>query len=275
MISLGNIVIPNIMPHLLGVLGLLLLWQYHQMQVMAGRIQAVDFWDRSGIRMFIHAVAHDGKACGACQGGDGMAFVPSLATKKDFSPQPRACLNSSACRSLSVGLYGGWAEAHTLIQRLRREGKKKPVKLTQQDIKELFDGRWERSISGSADRIAIHMLEAMPMEETDPEASLFRYRFVVEQATGARDLYFVVPSYFGLVSGLERLGQFQEALKCIDKFEERFAEKKQAPHFPTETQRGLMSIQKSRLVMRLREESGGIPRAATMPGSPNLSGAPA
>ena len=50
-------------PYLLAILGLLALWGFHEMQVRAGRIQAVDFWDRSGIRMFIHITPKDGHIC--------------------------------------------------------------------------------------------------------------------------------------------------------------------------------------------------------------------
>ena len=63
----ASLVIPDIMPYLLGVLGLLLVWQFYKLQVLAGRIQAVDFWDRSGTRMFIHSTVQDEHACGPCQ----------------------------------------------------------------------------------------------------------------------------------------------------------------------------------------------------------------
>ncbi len=254
----SNVIIPEFMPYLLGLLGLLLIWQFHQLQVMAGRIQAVDFWDRSGIRMFVHVVAHDGNTCPSCEAADRMAFLPSLATKKDFTPYQKPCTNDSACRGISVGLYGGWSEANHLVDQLRKEAKKKPMKLSEDALKNLIGGRWERSISGNADRVAIHILEAMGSEREDPEGALFRYRFVVDQATGGRDLHFVVPSYFGLCSLLERLGRYKEALEVIDHFEKRFGSKKSAPHFPNETQRGLMSIGKSRLVMKLRQAGGSM-----------------
>ena len=52
---LSTLTFPDFLSHLVGILLLLLVWQYHQMQVLAGRIQAFDIFDRSGIRMFVFA----------------------------------------------------------------------------------------------------------------------------------------------------------------------------------------------------------------------------
>lgn len=42
--------VPEYFPYLLGILGLLLIWELHQIQVTAGRINASNFWDLSGIQ---------------------------------------------------------------------------------------------------------------------------------------------------------------------------------------------------------------------------------
>ncbi len=44
---------PDVTVYLAAILGLLVVWQYYQMQIMAGRILAIDIFDRSGIRMYI------------------------------------------------------------------------------------------------------------------------------------------------------------------------------------------------------------------------------
>ncbi|TLY15731.1 MAG: hypothetical protein E6K67_10115, partial [Nitrospirae bacterium] len=72
-----TIVVPEYFNHILGVLGLLLLWKLHQIQVKTGRIEAVDFWARSGIRMFIHVTPGDQKACPSCQEANGKVFSPA------------------------------------------------------------------------------------------------------------------------------------------------------------------------------------------------------
>lgn len=90
------------------------------------------------------------------------------------------------------------------------------------------------------------------MEESDPQAATFRYKFVVTQATSARDLYLVVPAYLRLVELLGKLERHEEALEVIQGFEQRYEGKKPLPPFPTEAQKGAMSIQKSRLAVMVR-----------------------
>ena len=249
--DLGSVVIPEVMPYLLAILGLLLIWQFHRLQVLSGRIQSVDFWDRSGIRIFLHSCAQDNDACQSCQEATGTVFLPSVGTKKNFSTLRSPCTSHAGCRCLVVGLYGAWPEAHRLVEYLRKKVKKKHLKLTEQALANLLGGDWERTISATADRISIHMLEAMRLQGSDPEAALFRYRFVVNEATAARDLHFVVPAYMRLTEVLERLERVEEGLEVIKDFEQRYAGKKPVSPFPTEAQRGQMSIRKSRLVMAM------------------------
>ncbi len=258
----GEFVIPDFTPYLFGILGLLLVWQYYKLQVLSGRIQAVDFWDRSGTRIFIHSTVQDEQACGPCQEANGHVFLPSLSTKKNFTTLQEPCANASGCRCLVIGIYGAWREAQRLVDYLRKRSKKVPLKLTDKVIRELLSGDWEKTISAGADRIAIHMLEAMRMEESDSEAAIFRYKFVVTQATSARDLYLVVPAYIRLVELLAKLNRQEDALEVIQGFEKRYEGKKPIPPFPTEAQKGAMSIHKSRLVMG-RRQVGSVAAATT------------
>ena len=66
-----HIHIPDFIPYVLAILALLLLWEFHALQVRSGRIDAVDIWDRSGIRMFIYATPRDNTACPACREAHG------------------------------------------------------------------------------------------------------------------------------------------------------------------------------------------------------------
>ena len=91
------------------------------------------------------------------------------------------------------------------------------------------------------------------MEGSDPDASIFRYRFVINQASSARDLYLVVPAYLRLVGLLERLRRHEDALEVIQGFEKRYEGKKSVAPFPTEAQRGAISVHKSRIVMMQRQ----------------------
>lgn len=250
----GGFVVPESTLYLLGVLGLLVIWQYHHIQVLAGRIYAVDFWDVSGIRMFLHATTQDGHACRSCKEANGTVFLPSLATKKNFSTLKHPCSNPSGCRCMIVGLYGGWPEANRIVKTLRKEFRKKPMNLSDKQVINMFEGPWQQSISATSDRLTIHMLEAMHLEGSDIEGALFRYRYVVEQARGARDLNLVVPAYLRLVELLERAKKNQEALEVVSQFEKRFARKKSVFYYPKDAQRDAMSSLKSRLLSRVHRQ---------------------
>jgi len=261
------IIIPDVLPYLVALLALLLVWQFHQVQVMKGRIQAVDFWDRVGVRMYVHINPDDKETCSVCRDAIGRVFRPSVVAKKDFSPLHGFCTNPTGCRCLLVGMYGAWPEARQLVERLRVESKKRTIQLSEKELAELLNGSWERSVSATTDRISIHMLEASRAETSDPETAIIRYRFVIDQAKEARDLPFVVPSYFRLVDVLAQVGGPDDALEVIDRFEQRYESKKPIPYFPTETQRGLMSLKKSRLSRFMtrssrRQPQGGSPDSA-------------
>ena len=81
-----SIVLPDFLPYLLAIFGLLVLWQYYQLRVMKGRILAVDIFDRSGIRMYLYAVTDNLQACEVCRSAHGTVFPPSEVMKRQFSP---------------------------------------------------------------------------------------------------------------------------------------------------------------------------------------------
>lgn len=248
-------VIPEVLYSLMAILGLLLVWQYHQKQVLAGRIYAIDFWDVTGIRMFLHATTWDGRSCAICREANGTVFLPSLATKKNFSTLAHPCTNALGCRCLIVGLYGGWPEAAQLLERLRRQGRKTPLKLTDKELLALFDGPWHQSITSAGDRLTINMLEGMRVERKDPEGSAVRYRYVIDQAKGARDVRLVAPAFMRLAEVLEHLGRHEEAVEVIESFERRFPRNKRAFYFPSDAQRRVMATRKLRLQANLKRST--------------------
>lgn len=246
------LVVPEVTYSVVAILGLLLVWQFHQKQVLAGRIYAIDFWDVSGIRMFLHAGVWDDRTCEACRKANGTVFLPSLATKKDFSATPHRCTCPDGCRCLTVGLYGGWPEATQLLERLRRVGRRRPLKLTEAELLELFDGPWHRSITSAGDRLTINMLEALRLEGKDAEGASVRYRYVIEEAKGARDVRMIAPAFLRWAELLERMGRHEETVDVIHRFERRFPENKRAFYYPSDTQRGVMAVRKFRLLASLK-----------------------
>ena len=79
-----SIVLPDFLPYLLAIFGLLVLWQFYQLRVMKGRILAIDIFERSGVRMYLYAVADDLQACQVCRAAHGMVFPPSKVMKSQF-----------------------------------------------------------------------------------------------------------------------------------------------------------------------------------------------
>ena len=84
--TITGIVLPDFLPYLLAIFGLLVLWQFYQLRVMKGRILAIDIFDRSGIRMYLYAVA-DGVGGGL--NGDVASRMAVDGLKKHQTPDGR------------------------------------------------------------------------------------------------------------------------------------------------------------------------------------------
>ncbi len=249
---LQTLIISDLAMYLFAVLGLLLLWQFHQIQVLNGRIYAVDFWDISGIRILFHISMLDTQACRTCRQAHGTAFLPSLATKKDFSSLEHPCSSPEGCRCLIVGLYGGWPEANNLIKFLRKHGKKQAIKLEHQQVEELLKGPWQKSVSAAEDRLTLYMLDGIFKEKKNPAESIQHYRQVINEASGARDLRLLVPAFLRLSELLEKSNQFHESLAITKQFEHRFLKHKKIFYYPSAEQRWVMAVRKSRIIKRLK-----------------------
>ncbi len=241
----------DFMPYLVAILGLLVLWQYYQMQVMAGRILAVDIFDRSGIRMYIYVVPEDDHTCDVCSEASGKIFLPSQVAKKGFSARNGPCKKSIPCLGVLVGLYGAWFEARGLVEHLRGNPKKGLIQLSAEELRAVINGQWERSISADTDRLGIHMIEAICYEKINQAISIAGYRYVIEGTKEVRHLMLLVPAYLRLVQLLVRVGEGTEALEWIERFERRFPPNKRGPHFPSNEHREVMRTRKTHLIKSL------------------------
>ena len=242
---------PDVTVYLAAILGLLVVWQYYQMQIMAGRILAIDIFDRSGIRMYIYVIPDDDQICDVCAASNGLVFLPSQVAKKRFSPLAGACQRSTPCIGVLVGLYGAWLEARGLLEHLRNNAKADGIQLSTEEVRALVNGQWERCISADTDRLGIHMIEALGYETINPEVSIEGYRYVVNEVKEVRHLMFLVPAYIRLIWLLLRAGEEAEALEAIERFESRFPATKRGPHFPSHEQREIMKAKKIQLLKGL------------------------
>jgi hypothetical protein len=161
----SRVVLPDFLPYFLGIFGLLVLWQYYQIQTMKGRILAIDIFDRSGIRMYLYAVADDRQACEVCRSAHATVFPPSEVMKRQFSPIKGTCKTPARCIGFLAGLYGAWPEAERIITRVQSSCKREPILLSQEELGEMVLGPWERSISANTDRLGIYVLEALQLIE--------------------------------------------------------------------------------------------------------------
>lgn len=241
-----QIALPDFLPYLLGILGLLLVWEVHNIQVRAGRIKAVDILNRSGIRLFIHVTPDDSFACSVCREVNVTAFLPTLVASKKFRATDTPCTNSAGCRCLNIGLYGGWAEAQRVQTQLPKHGGR--LRLSPEEFGKLLEGAIARRSGVAADKISLMMLEAMRAEGSQPGIAIERYRQVIDNATAERDLPFVVPSYLRLADLLDRIGRKAEALSVVDKFLRAY-DGKPGKHTATDAQISDMSLRKTRLMM--------------------------
>ena len=256
----SSIHIPDIIPYFLAILGLLLIWQLHEIQVQAGRIDAMDFWVISGIRLFLYGTPCDASACRPCRSAHGLGFLPSFVASKHFREQIPKCGNPIGCRCLLVGIYGAWPDAERARKQLKwNRGR---IQMTDEQLEVLVEAGKTRRAGFSADRISLILLEAMQLEKTDPKAAVNRYRFVVEEAEQKRDLPFIISAYLRLSDLLESVGEDQEAHEVVSNFLERYTRKRSLRlrrgdrYRPTEGQLAVMSTRRTRLEARI-----GIPEA--------------
>jgi hypothetical protein len=241
-----NLHVPDFIPFALAILGLLLIWKLYTLQVQAGRIQAIDIWDRSGIRMFIHATPCDHMACPACNEAHGLVFLPSLVAQKKFKVMAGPCTNPSGCRCLLVGLYAGWPEAQTVFGRLKEQSG--TFRFAAEELAAFLQDPWQRSVGLSVDRVSVKLLGAFLEEGSDPEAAILGYRYVIEHAEEERDAPFLIPSYFRLSDLLERMARPADALPVVNQFLKLYDKTILA----TESHLTMMKARQLRLMMILK-----------------------
>ena len=249
---LNDLVAPELLHALIAILVLLVIWQYYKLQVAAGRVLAVDIFDRSTTRMYVFAVAKG--ACAHCAAAHGRAYLPSVVAKPGFSPLEAPCPNTAPCPSILVGIYGAWDEARQLVESLRANRKKGYVPLSSAELHLLLDGMWERSISADTDRLSMYMLTALEYEQTKPDLAVGHYGYVLKHANEVRDLPLVVPAYLQIVHLLTKTNRWSEVESHIDGFERQFPLSGWAAHFPSFRQRDVMrSVKTQALKNRLMQ----------------------
>jgi hypothetical protein len=245
-VDIPTITIPEVVPYLLAVLALLFVWQLYVIQVRAGRVQTVDVFNRSRIRLFIHVTPDDSLACPVCREANGMGFLPHVVAAQKFRPMDKTCANPAGCRCLMVGLYGAWPEAARVQAEMHKHSGR--IQLSKQEMIKLVEGAQARQAAANEDQVSLAILEAMRTEEVKPEVAIAHYTFVVDKAQTDRDLALVVPAYIRMTDLFERTGRREEALGTVERFFKAYGNKRQGPHVPTEDQFSFMSLRRTHLM---------------------------
>jgi len=236
--------------YLAAILGLLGLWLFHQMQVRAGRIQAVDLFDRSIVRMYLYVTYGEKPACDICAKAHGRVFLSSWTGKKHFSPLGGTCTGSVPCQGGLVGLYGGWLEAREIVARLQQVSKKAVVRLSPEELRKLVKGQWKKSVSADTDRVTVHMLEALSEDRHNADVAIEGYRNVISHAKEPRHFSLVVPAYLRLISFLLRVGREEDARQVIEQCEQLVSSGQLGANSPSADQRQVLEEKKALLWKR-------------------------
>ncbi len=233
--------------YMVAILGLLGLWLFHYMQVRSGRIQAVDLFDRSIVRIYVYVTIGEGLACEICANAHGRVFLSSRVGKKNFNPLEGTCKNKVPCQGCLIGLYGGWFEAREIVARIQKIAKKTIVRLSPGELRMLVNGQWKKSVSADTDRVSVSMLEAFCEEQHNANVAIEGYRYVTNRAKEPRHFPLVVPAYLRLIAVLLRVGREEEARQVIEQFESRFPTDQHDPHSLSPDQRQVLEEKKALL----------------------------
>ncbi len=143
--------------------------------------------------------------------------------KKRFTVLPHSCSIPLGCRCFTLGLHEAWSEADRILQFLRRQAREPPLQLTQEHLLELIDTSGSQTVEIGGDRLTMQPLQGLHLEAKNPDWAVGRYRRVIEEAKGAKDLRLVVPACIRLAKVVERVRGAEEVLHVISQFERRFA----------------------------------------------------
>jgi hypothetical protein len=262
------LIIPEEVPNLLAVLGLLFCWELHDVEIRQGRIKPQSLiayliplrieLPTVGARptLFIYMARNDPRTCRRCRGAHAHAFLGR--TPWEAGTRIR-CEDSLGCRCVIIPLEGRWPAAKQLSDRLNSQ--RGPVQLSEQDIRDLIhQGRGGKITEH--DHLALRLLSAILLEETNPHAALSSYNQALAQATKGHHTLICAAAYLRSAEFLEQSGYFKDALQVTRDFFREFTQKERN-HFLTKPQYDGMVARQNRMIRSLlysSNKSGNWPR---------------
>jgi len=256
------LIIPEEVPSLLAVLGLLFCWELHDVEIRQGRIKPQSLiayliplrieLPTVGTRptLFIYMARNDPRACRLCRAAHAHAFLGR--TPWEAGTRIR-CEDPLGCRCVIIPLEGQWPAAKQLSDRLNSQ--RGPVQLSEQDIRDLIhQGRGGKITEH--DRLALRLLSAILLEETNPQAALSSYSQALAQATKGRHTLICAAAYLRSAEFFEQSGHSKDALQVTRNFFREFKDKER-DCFLTKPQYDGMVARRSRLIRSMLYSCNG------------------
>jgi hypothetical protein len=256
------IIIPGIVWHLGGILGLLVAWRHHEYKLKVGLISPVDLLNPSGIRWYLYAVPADSEVCSFCREAHGTAFLGGAVTRPGFTPLACPCTTPDKCFGMLLAFSGGWLEANDLMAQLRA-AKTERRRLAPDELNRLIGSEWEPD-GGKLDRTEVHLLSGYLRECSHPLQAIRSYGAALEQATLPRDQALLMSVYLRLAGVLARRGNPREAIQVIEHFEKRVARADAGTFTPTGKQRRALSTMKPYLYALIHQHADNLSKPATI-----------
>ena len=256
------LIIPQEVPSLLAVLGLLFCWELHDMEIQQGRIKPRNLLaylvplrielPTLGARpmLFIYMARNDPRTCRLCRAAHAHAF--SGHTPWEAGTRIR-CEDPLGCRCVVIPLEGRWPAAKQLFDRLNSQSG--PDQLSEQDIHDLIHQGRGGELTDH-DHLALRLLNAMLFEERNPQAALSWYRQALAQATKGHHTLICAAAYLRSAEFLEQSGYSKDALQVTRNFFRAFTQKER-DRFLTKPQHDGMVARQNRLIRTLLFSSNG------------------
>ena len=267
----------GLLPQLLAILGLLMTWELHDIQVRAGRITPRSIFKgrrvsgrvvsggrvsgrrvsrklwrwckgHAGVYMHVLITPNDERGCKACQLACGKVFSAAAVKRKNFRGPALTCRNPAGCRCELVGLIGNWPEAEWLRKMLRET--QEPATLSEEEMRRFVSSSGDYA---GQDRPGLYLLEALNAEGSNPQFAMSRYRSLICQALEGNQHPYMVAAYLRLSDLLERGNNLAAAVSVVDEFL-MLVKNSPGPHPPTRLQTKVMSVRRARLLKLLQRQ---------------------
>src|SRR5881628_3790697 len=231
---LSALIIPEEVRSYLAVIGLLLCWKLHALELRRRRAVTSQF--------FICLSENDPQTCTQCRKAHLHVYSGPMAREVGLRIH---CSNRLGCRCALIPITRQWPIAKRLRRQVRR--KKGALPLSEQDLQALLH---EDASLSDDDRLTETVVLAMLAEKTRPEAALQAYREAIAQAPEPSIALLQAAAYIGMAEILEQSGDVKEALQITRDFLKAFS-KNERYYLLTKPQHNGMLARQKRLVRQL------------------------